>query len=228
MFIALILASQGACVMAPKKRAAATPKKAAPVKKHKGTAKKPASGKKEQPGPPSDKGHVRLDSPGFGTRVAEKVQEHDALKRKYMLTDAYHAQILVLYSAYKSRVADGSEEKEPQPHILPLPDIPQADSKIQSMLMSSWWETDGIILPTAVHFPQTLEVKGGDEGKENANSSKADVGLIRPVNVKQAEALCASFKDNGNLFDPMHPVGSSLRFCFVYFARRVTCFVANS
>ena len=205
--------------MAPKKRAAPTPKKAGTAgtaKKQKSAAKKSASGKKEQPGPPSDKGQVRLDSPGFGTRVDETVQDHDALKRKYMLTEAFHDVIMVKYSAYKLRCAAGKEDDEKTPHVLPLPNIPVADSKIQSMLWSGWWETDQIILPTTEHFPQTLEVKDGDEGKAQSNS-KADVGLIRPVNVKQAEALLQSFKENGNLFDPMHPVVSSLRFSFVYF-----------
>jgi hypothetical protein len=199
---------QGSFVMAPKRGASTPAKKSSKSSSSSSSSsKKSASAKKQKMSPLSDKGEVRLDSPGFGVRADDKIQDHDALRRKYMLTQDYYQQIWLHYTSYKTA-------NHPPEHKCPVLTEPTLieDPDNQPVLSSHWWPTELIILPTAAHFPQTLGTEELDE--ETKSSSSAAMGLIRPVNVKQAEALLQSFKENGNCFDPNHPVRSRLRFKF--------------
>ena len=196
----------------PPKRAANSAKKASKSSSSSSSSSSSKS-KKQKISPLSDKGEVRLDSPGFGTRQDDKILDHDALRRKYMLTEGYVGQIRLHYNKHKESTANQPPEQKCP--ILPEPTV-EVGSDNQPVLSSHWWPTDQVILPTAAHFPQTLRTEESDEDNTATHCVSA-VGLIRPVNVKQADALMQSFKENGNCFDPNHPVISRLRFSFVMF-----------
>ena len=175
---------------------------------------KSSSRKKQKTGAPSDSGKVRLDSPGCGLRADEVIQDHDALRSKYMLTEAVHGPMNLSYMTWKAgRGLEGDEKTIP---ILPKPNRCFAATENQPVLFSTWWPTNGIILPSSEHFPQPKASSNQQSEEETKPSCAADIGLIRPVNMKQAEALIASFEDNGGLFDPSHPVSSRF-FAFVFF-----------
>ena len=136
-----------------------------------------------------------------------------------MLTEDYASQIWLAYNFYRASRGDNEEKKKPV-SILAVP-VATPPSDNQPMLFSTWWPTQRVILPTPEHFPQPKSSSKKSEacGEDSKSSWVASIGPIRPVNIKQTQALLKSFEENGNRFDPAHPVSSGFfAFVLVWFA----------
>jgi hypothetical protein len=138
---------------------------------------------------PSDGGYVRLDSPGCGARADEVLGCFGDIKNTYLIHEDQYEALRYAYSHAKST----NKLKHLKGDLLP-PTI----GSTEQPLFSTWWPTDNIILPTEEHFPSCAGVGNG--------GGAAGVGLIRPVNTVQAEALLKSFNENGGKYNPAHPV----------------------